>query len=199
MGDVAVPQPGGTKPKAAERIQSAAKDLFYRQGIRATGIEEVCRAADATKMSLYRSFPSKDALVAAVLCEDAATYDAWFAEVTAGAETPAAKLRAMVEAGAAKVALGAERGCPMLLAQAEFPDPEHPTHRLVAQCKAQMRAGMVELARAAGAEPPELLADTLALLFDGAWASSSYLGSERAAAVLRQGATSVLDAVLPPA
>lgn len=197
MGDDAAPQPGGPKPKAAERIQSAAKDLFYRQGIRATGIEEVCRAADATKMSLYRSFPSKDALVAAVLSEDAASYDAWFAEVTGEAKTPAAKLRAMVEAGAAKVALGAERGCPMLLAQAEFPDPDHPTHRLVAQCKARMRNGMVELARAAGAEPAELLADTLSLLFDGAWASMTYLGPERAAQVLRQGATSVLDASLP--
>src|SRR4028118_902697 len=66
------------RPKAAERIQTAAKGLFYRQGIRATGVEEVCRAAEATKMSLYRSYPSKDALVAAILEEDAARYDAWF-------------------------------------------------------------------------------------------------------------------------
>ena len=41
--------------------------LFERQGIRATGVEEVCRVAEATKMSLYRTFPSKDALVAAIL------------------------------------------------------------------------------------------------------------------------------------
>ena len=58
------------RPKAAQRIQSAAKDLFYRQGIRATGVEEVCRVAEATKMSLYRAYPSKDALVAAILADD---------------------------------------------------------------------------------------------------------------------------------
>ena len=55
------------KPKAAERIQEAARELFERQGIRATGVEEVCRVAGATKMSLYRAYPSKDALVAAIL------------------------------------------------------------------------------------------------------------------------------------
>src|SRR5918993_61850 len=69
--------------RAAQRVHDAAKDLFYRQGIRATGVEEVCRAARATKMSLYRAYPSKDALVAAILCADAATYGAWFAEATA--------------------------------------------------------------------------------------------------------------------
>ena len=76
-----------SNPKAAQRIQSAAKDLFYRQGIRATGVEEVCRVAEATKMSLYRTYPSKDALIAAILQEDAAEWDAWFAEVTADAPT----------------------------------------------------------------------------------------------------------------
>ena len=77
------------RPKAAERIQTAAKDLFHRQGIRATGVEEVCRAAEATKMSLYRAYPSKDALVAAIICEDAAAYDAWFRDATAHAASPA--------------------------------------------------------------------------------------------------------------
>lgn len=198
MADATPDQPGLTKPKAAERIHRAAKDLFYRQGIRATGIEEVCRAADATKMSLYRNFPSKDALVAAVLCQDAASYDAWFAEVTGHAPTPAGKLRALVEAGAAKVEQGEDRGCPMLLAQAEFPDPDHPTHQLVAGYKAQMRLGLIALSREAGAASPDLLGDMLALLFDGAWASLPYLGAERAALVLRQGARAIMDAALPP-
>src|SRR4051794_1278666 len=143
------------KPKAAERIQSAAKDLFYRQGIRATGVEEVCRVAEATKMSLYRTYPSKDALVAAILCDDAADYDAWFAAVTTPAPTPAGKLRALLRALADKLQQADSRGCPMLRAQAEFPDPCHPTHKLVAEQKARMRAGIVDLAREAGAAEPE--------------------------------------------
>lgn len=185
------------KPKAAERIQSAAKDLFYRHGIRATGIEEVCRVADATKMSLYRAYPSKDALVAAILDEDAACYDAWFEAATAAAAMPADKLRALVEAVAVKLAGPEYRGCPLLLAQAEFPDPEHPTHQLVAAHKRGMRAGLAALARQAGAAQPELLGDALAMLADGAWASMPYLGGARAAEVFRRSAEVIFRDALP--
>lgn len=185
------------RPKAADRIQAAAKDLFYRHGIRATGIEEVCRVAEATKMSLYRAYAGKDALVAAILCDDSTAYDAWFTAVTAPQPEPAVKLRALVEAMAAKLAAPDYRGCPLLLAQAEFPDPAHPTHQLVARHKAHMRESLARLATEAGAARPEALGDLLSLLFDGAWASLPYLGPERAGETLRQGAAAVLAAALP--
>ena len=185
------------RPKAAERIQTAAKDLFHRQGIRATGVEEVCRAAGATKMSLYRAYASKDALVAAILGEDAGCYDAWFAEATAHAPTPAAKLRAAVEAFAAKLEEPEFRGCPLLLAQAEFPDPEHPTHRLVAGHKSRMREAFAGLAEEAGAARPELLGDTLAVLIDGAWSTLPYMGAARASGVLRHAAEAAIRGALP--
>jgi AcrR family transcriptional regulator len=181
----------------ADRIQTAAKDLFYRHGIRATGIEEVCRVAEATKMSLYRSYSSKDALVAAVLCEDTAAYDTWFAAVTAQAAEPAATLRALIAAFGTKLQHPEFRGCPLLLAQAEFPDPDHPTHQLVATHKTRMREGLTRLAAEAGAAEPALLADTLALLVDGAWAAMPYLGTSRAADVLRHGAELILSDALP--
>ena len=185
------------RPKAAERIQTAAKDLFHRQGIRATGVEEVCRAAEATKMSLYRAYPSKDALVAAILCADAAAYGAWFAEATASAQTPAAKLRAAVEAFAAKLEGPEHLGCPLLLAQAEFRDPGHPTHRLVAEHKTRMRDALAGLAKAAGAAEPGLLGDALAMLVDGAWSALPYMGGARAAEVLRRTTEAVLREALP--
>lgn len=186
------------RPKAAERIQTAAKDLFHRQGIRATGVEEVCRAAAATKMSLYRTYPSKDALVAAILDEDAAGFDAWFEAATASAADPVAKLRAVVEAFAGKLDGPVEyQGCPMLLAQAEFRDPAHPTHRLVAEHKGRVRGVFAGLAREAGAAQPELLGDTLALLVDGAWATMPYMGGARAAEVFRHAAGAALRNALP--
>ncbi|TCH96676.1 TetR/AcrR family transcriptional regulator [Roseococcus sp. SYP-B2431] len=185
------------KPKAAQRIQSAAKDLFYRQGIRATGVEEVCRVAEATKMSLYRAYPSKDALIAAILQEDAEEYDAWFSEVTAGATTPEAKLRALFDAIARKLESPDYRGCPMLLAQAEFPDPDHPTHRIVAAFKARVCNNMVELSREAGAADPQQLGELLAVMFDGAWSSLPYLGGRRAGEVLRAGVEIFFRTMLP--
>lgn len=185
-----------TKPRAAERIQEAARELFERQGIRATGVEEVCRVAGATKMSLYRAFPSKDALVAAVLGEDAAEHDAWVQESMARAETPAERLRALVEATAVEVEQRGICGCPLLLAQAEFRDPDHPTYKVVAEFKRGCRDRIRALAAEAGAEDADALADQLAVVIEGAIAARSYLDEPRAAAALRDCGTRLIDAAL---
>ena len=47
---------------ARERILASAYELFTRNGIRAVGIDEVIRRTDVAKATLYRHFPSKDAL-----------------------------------------------------------------------------------------------------------------------------------------
>ena len=53
-----------TKPSAArERILETAHDLFYRAGIRATGVDLIIREAAVTKVTFYRHFPSKNQLI----------------------------------------------------------------------------------------------------------------------------------------
>jgi len=49
------------------RILAAAADLFYRHGIRAVGVDAIAEAAGTNKMTLYRHFSSKDALIAEYL------------------------------------------------------------------------------------------------------------------------------------
>lgn len=46
-----------------ERILLTAYKLFYRDGIRATGIDRVIAEAKVTKVTFYRNFPSKKELV----------------------------------------------------------------------------------------------------------------------------------------
>ena len=53
--------------RAADRIRETARELFYRQGIRAVGVDQIVTEAGVTKPSLYRAFASKDALAAAYL------------------------------------------------------------------------------------------------------------------------------------
>ena len=65
--DAAIKESDGRPPRAADRILGAARELFYGQGIRAIGVDEIVRHAGVTKPSLYRSFPSKDALAASYL------------------------------------------------------------------------------------------------------------------------------------
>src|SRR5436190_12578083 len=49
------------------RILEAARRLFYEQGYHATGISTILREADVNSGSLYHFFPSKEALLIAVL------------------------------------------------------------------------------------------------------------------------------------
>ena len=65
--DSAAPAAASATPRAADRIRQTARDLFYREGIRAVGVDEIVTRAGVTKPSLYRSFPSKDELAAAYL------------------------------------------------------------------------------------------------------------------------------------
>lgn len=53
------------KNTARERIMEVASEFFYREGIRAVGVDTIVAKSGVAKMSLYRSFPSKDDLVAA--------------------------------------------------------------------------------------------------------------------------------------
>src|SRR3984893_17859947 len=52
---------------ARERILQAAYELFSRQGIRAVGIDAIVESSGVARMTLYRHFGSKDAMVLAFL------------------------------------------------------------------------------------------------------------------------------------
>jgi AcrR family transcriptional regulator len=46
-----------------ERVLLTAHELFYREGIRATGIDRLIAEAGITKVTFYRHFPSKNDLI----------------------------------------------------------------------------------------------------------------------------------------
>ena len=61
-------QPKTRRGRASrEAIVAAAAALMYERGVRATGLDDVLRAAGAGKSQLYHYFETKDDLVAAVL------------------------------------------------------------------------------------------------------------------------------------
>ena len=64
---------------ARERILATASRLFYREGLRATGIDRIIAESGVAKMSFYRHFPSKADLVRAFLEARHQTWMAWFA------------------------------------------------------------------------------------------------------------------------
>jgi AcrR family transcriptional regulator len=65
------------------RILLTAHDLFYRDGIRATGIDRVIAESGVAKKTFYRYFPSKDDLIVAFLEYRHDNWINWFRDALA--------------------------------------------------------------------------------------------------------------------
>jgi AcrR family transcriptional regulator len=162
---------------ARDRIFAVAKDMFYRLGIRAVGVETICAEAGATKMSLYRSFPSKDELVAAYLRDRNGKYWGWWDKIVdAHPGDPRAQLLGIFTSIAASTTRVDYRGCPFTNAAIEFPEPDHPGRAVAAENKRDLRERLRGLAKQARARDAVALADGLLLLIEGAYTISQTLG-----------------------
>ncbi len=167
--------PGTPTLPPRERIIAVARDLFYRHGIHGVGVDAIAEAAATNKMTLYRHFDSKDALVAECLRRRAEELDAAFERITDEhpgdpAGTLAGWLRHL---GEFKIS---DRGCAFANAAIELPDPNHPARRVIEEHKRLHRERLVGLARAAGLADPELVADEIFLLCEGARVSLQSVG-----------------------
>jgi AcrR family transcriptional regulator len=161
-----------------QRILAAAGDLFYRHGIRAVGVDAIAEAAETNKMTLYRHFSSKDELVAEYLRESARGADTcWGMLEEAYPRDPLAQLRAWFKEMADHVANADERGCPLVNAAVELPEKGHPARAVIEECKNAVTARVVKLCRAAGLSEPEMLAEELNLLLEGARVTAQSVGS----------------------
>jgi AcrR family transcriptional regulator len=160
-----------------ERILAAASELFYRHGIRAVGVDAIAEAAGTNKMTLYRHFSSKDELVAEYLRRLAAESDeVWTDIAEKHPDKPKAQLAAWLEAMAKHISDVDERGCALANAAVELPEKDHPARPVIEEFKKSQREKLAELCRAAGLRQPELVADELFLLLEGARMSSQSFG-----------------------
>jgi len=193
------PGPGVTEaePTARERLLRAAGELFYRQGIRSVGVDQIVAAADVAKMSLYRSFPSKDELAAAYLAAVDERYWRWWDEAVGRYPgEPRRQLKALFRGLADRTTRPDWRGCPFSNAATEFPESDHPARKVAEANKRELRRRLAELARAAGARRPAQLADQLVLLFEGAYTSAQTFGPAGPAAAVANAADALIAAHL---
>jgi len=176
MGSAASEQ--GPRPKRArDKIFEVAADLFYREGIRAVGVETIVKRAGVTKISLYRSFASKDDLVVAYLNDRSAEFlRHWDEAFDRYRGDPHAQLRAIMTYISERTTQEGYRGCPFINFCAEFPDPSHPGRRVAQATKGALRERFLGIAEALDAPRPQQLADGLLLLLEGAYAISQTLG-----------------------
>lgn len=73
-------RPENSASPARERILRTAHDLFYREGVRATGVDRVIAEASVAKVTFYRHFPSKTDLIHAYLERRHQNWMSWFVD-----------------------------------------------------------------------------------------------------------------------
>jgi AcrR family transcriptional regulator len=162
---------------AQANLLDAAQELFYREGIRAIGVDAVVERAGVNKMSLYRRFASKDELVGAYLDRMQDAYVKRFeASVAKHPGEPVKQLLQAMDDLVARASSPDYRGCPFLNVACEFGDRAHPARQPVERNKRYLLTRLTELCTESGAATPHELAESLALLVDGIYATSQTYG-----------------------
>ncbi|MYM29983.1 TetR family transcriptional regulator [Duganella sp. CY15W] len=157
------------KAPLRQRLFDAAASLFYEEGIRGVGVDAIARAAQTTKMALYRHFASKDALITAWLEHLVAQYTAAFDALEQRyPSAPDKQIMGFAQFIADDLARASHRGCPFINSIAELPDASHPARIVIAAHKARQLVRMERLCAQAGLPHPAAAALHLSCVLEGA-------------------------------
>jgi AcrR family transcriptional regulator len=178
-----------SEPRA--RLLATASELFYREGVNSVGVERIVSAANVTRATFYRHFPSKQDLVLAYLQSAHDVIEGRIAPALA-IEDARARLRAIGADIAAQLRSPGFGGCAFIKVASEFDDPGEPVRRAVAA----HRAWFAELVRTAFADAGHVRPDDPArhfiMLRDGAMVAGYLDGTGQAAATFTRGVDGLL-------
>lgn len=191
----------GDKPTARDKLLRAAGELFYRNGLAATGIDAITARAGVAKMSLYNNFTSKSDLTSAYLDDRCMQWRARLDRRLEGASTPKQRVLAVFDSylDQAHADGAAFRGCGLFNAAAEMElgDPARAT--AVAQkeeLEALFRFCLVELGVASA--DVEVVAEHLSFVLEGAIARAGLEGTGARLRNARRIAETIIDQIASP-
>jgi len=178
-----------------DKILETASKLFYKQGVRAVGVDLVVEKAGVAKTSLYRHFGTKDDLVAAFLeREDQNFWRQWDRVSEQHADDAKAELDAHLNWIGERVGKLNYRGCPQINVAAEFPEADHPARKVAKAHKREMRRRLTLIAERLNIASPDELGGQLSVLINGAFVSTQILEPGEAIPLLQHAADALISA-----
>lgn len=152
-----------------ERIIDAAQELFFNEGITRVTVDAIAAKAESTKMTLYRHFESKDALVLEWIRLHIEQYREIFERLAAEhPDAPRAQLLGFAQFIADDLSTSSYRGCSFTNVIAEIADEQHPARVLIEAHKQAQFHRLEQLCRDAGLPEPSEAAEELTYLMEGA-------------------------------
>lgn len=177
-----------------DRLLEAAEALFYQEGILRVTVDAIAEKAESTKMTLYRHFASKEALVLAwieLLIEDYSQI--WTRLAETYPDNPAAQITGFAQFITDNLRETLHRGCPFTntLAEAGGHFPE--VRALIVAHKQRQYQRLATLCTQAGAAEPEALAKEITLILEGVQVVAQNAGFDGAG----EAALASIEAKLP--
>jgi AcrR family transcriptional regulator len=160
------------------RILEVADQLFYKEGVRATGTEKIMSIAEVAKATFYRHFESKDALVLAYLeNRDRALWH------YLSHPTPPKNLREALTKFEQMANWPEIIGCPFLRIASEYPDTAHPFHRLAIEHQNKIVDYLTDLLKPFAIDKRAAAAAILSVI-DGAFSIRMLYGNSKEVPIL---------------
>ena len=173
--------------------------MFCTAGFHAVTVDAILEEAGVARMTLYKNFGSKEDLIVATLRREDKLFRQWLTgSIEARSAEPADRILSLFLALHQRFASEGYYGCAFIRASIEFPDHEHPVHRVAREHKEMIRSYLRGLAADARASNPLALAEQLYLLFEGAITASQLHGEPWPADYARQAAERLVAAARAP-
>ena len=186
-----------TVSQAATRakILDAAAELFYARGVHAVGVNEIAAQARASKLSMYRYFPSKQELVEAMLSEHSDRIHAWLERKTADAAPGPDRVLSVFDLLIRWFAERGYHGCTVVNTVTDTrADPA--IAAIARRHLVRYRELLTARATQAGVQDAPALARQLLLLIEGASVVTSIDGTAEAGLDARRAAESLISSYL---
>ena len=152
-----------------DKILITATNLFQTQGINSTGVDNIVAVAGTTKMTLYKYFRTKEALILEVLVKNQQDFQTWLDEkLNSNSNKPPEKIQQLFDYIEEWISSPAFVGVAFIKASVEFPNEENPIHQLSSQQSREFRQFISKLAKEANIKDADGLGLQLSLLFEGA-------------------------------
>jgi len=152
--------------KVKERILMTAERLFYEQGYRATGINQIIREAGAAKASFYQHFPSKEELCREYLVQRSIKAHARQKSFISTGDTTVERICNLFENIVHNAKDSNFNGCPFLNISAEINEHESVLRQAVKAHKSKL----IELIRneLTSYQERDALAEMIYVIYEGA-------------------------------
>ena len=141
---------------------------MYATGIQATTVDELAEEAGVSKLTLYRHFGSKDALLAEALRQRAEERHAELVAVLSESADWRRGVRAVFDWLHAWLSEDTFRGCAFVQAAVELGERQAAVRAVAARHKERSAEALRSYLRGAGFAQPDELASQLQLLIEGA-------------------------------